>query len=245
MSLHARALAVAALLWLGVCSGAAQPRRVLLYRYNATPVAATTPQQIEFLKRQLVAWGFEVEVSENPADINAARLGTLHAVGFINVCFNPYGPGQTGEVQTAALEAFVAAGGGLFVTHCSSVAFQNASPPNLYADLIGGRSGRDNFDGASSCITTSERHVSTAMLPDAFEYSGNLDNADYLAPDTKVLVRCRWSGGKKLDTAVSWYRTPGKGRVFYTNFAKVDSDYTSELTGARHLVPGLAWAVGR
>ncbi|MEO8313855.1 MAG: ThuA domain-containing protein, partial [Pseudomonadota bacterium] len=177
-------------------------------------------------------------------DINATKLGTFSAVGFINVCFNPYGPGQTGEAQTAALEAFVEAGGGMFVTHCSSVAFQNASPPNPYADLIGGRSGRDNFDGQSSCTTTSERHVSTAMLPASFDYSGNLDNADYLAPDTKVLVRCKWSGGKKLETAVSWYRTPGKGRVFYTNFAKVDSDYMNVTLGADHIVLGLGWVVG-
>jgi type 1 glutamine amidotransferase len=255
MSRRGRVLAAVASSWLAVCSGGAPeaaaggtvsqpPKRVLLYHYNATPVAATTPQQIAFLRNQLTAWGYEVEVSDKPSDINAARLGTLSAVGFINVCFNPYGPGQTGEAQTAMLEAFVEAGGGMFVTHCSSVAFQSASPPNPYADLIGGRSGRDNFDGQSSCTKTAEQHVSTAMLPGGFDYSGNLDNADYLAPDSRVLVRCTWSGGRKLDTAVSWYRTPGKGRVFYTNFAKVDSDYSHATLGAGHIVRGLAWAVG-
>jgi type 1 glutamine amidotransferase len=225
--------------------GSALPKRVLLYHYNAVPVAATTPQQIAFLKNQLTAWGYEVEVSEKPSDINATKLATLSAVGFINVCFNPYGPGQTGEAQTAMLKAFVEAGGGMFVTHCSSVAFQSANPPNPYADLIGGRSGRDNFDGVSSCTTMPEKHVSTATLPVSFDYSGNLDNADYLAPDTKVLVRCKWLGGKKLEMAVSWYRTPGKGRVFYTNFAKVDADYGNATIGAEHIVRGLGWAVGR
>jgi type 1 glutamine amidotransferase len=43
---------------------------------------------------------------------------------------------------------------------------------------------------------------------------------------------------------VSWYRAPGKGRVFYTNFAKVDADYVDATLGAGHIVPGLAWAVG-
>src|SRR5687767_14612454 len=84
--------------------GSALPKRVLLYHYNAVPVAATTPQQIAFLKNQLTAWGYEVEVSEKPSDINATKLCTLSAVGFINVCFNPYGPGQTGEAQTAMLK---------------------------------------------------------------------------------------------------------------------------------------------
>jgi type 1 glutamine amidotransferase len=82
------------------------------------------------------------------------------------------------------------------------------------------------------------------MLPATFVYSGNLDFTDYLAPDSRVLVQCRWSGGKKLETAVSWYRTPGKGRVFYTNFAKVDSDYGNATVGAAHILPGLRWAVG-
>lgn len=247
MKQRGRVLAAFAACWLAVCSAGAPapPRRVLLYHYNSTPVAATTPQQIAYLARQLTAWGYEVQVSEDPADINAARLGTLSAIGFINVCFNPYGPGQSGEDRTAALQAFVESGGGMFVTHCSSVAFQNARPPNPYADLIGGRSCRDNFDGHSTCSTTAEPHVSTAMLPGTFDYTGNLDYADYLSPDARVLVRCQWSGGRKLDTAVSWYRTPGKGRVFYTNFAKVDSDYSDATVGAAHILPGLRWAVGR
>jgi type 1 glutamine amidotransferase len=133
----------------------------------------------------------------------------------------------------------------MFVTHCSSVAFQNASPPNPYADLIGGRSGRDNFDGPSSCVTTGLPHASTAMLPVSFDYTGNLDNADYVAADARVLVRCQWSGGRKLDTAVSWYRTPGKGRVFYTNFAKTDADYSDATVGDAHIMPGLRWTLGR
>jgi len=63
--------------------------------------------------------------------------------------------------------------------------------------------------------------------------------------DAKVLVKCQWSSGDKKDVAVSWYRTPGKGRVFYTNFAKIDADLSSETLGKGHILRGLSWVLGR
>ncbi|MEP7051129.1 MAG: ThuA domain-containing protein [Pseudomonadota bacterium] len=226
-------------------SGGALPKRVLLYDFNSTPTISTTPQQITFLKNQLQTWGYESVESKQPSDISSANLATFGAVAMINTCFEPFGTGQTGAAQTAALKAFVEAGGGLFGTHCASVTFQSAQPPNPYNDLLGGRAGKDNFDGKSACVTTSEAHVSTAMLPATFDFTGNIDNEDYVATDTKVLVKCTWSGGLKKETAVSWYRTPGKGRVFYTNFSKVDSDLSDPTLGAKHILPALSWVIGR
>ncbi|MEO7037160.1 MAG: ThuA domain-containing protein [Polyangiaceae bacterium] len=226
-------------------SGPSLPKRVLLYDFNSTPTVPTTPQQLTYLKSQLTTWGYESVVSALPSDISTANLATFGAVAMINTCFEPFGTGQTGEAQTAALKAFVEAGGGLFGTHCASVTFQSAQPPNPYNDLLGGRGGKDNFDGKSSCVTTAEAHVSTAMLPATFDFTGNMDNEDYVATDTKVLVKCTWSGGLKKETAVSWYRTPGKGRVFYTNFGKVDSDLSDPTIGQKHILLGLSWVIGR
>jgi type 1 glutamine amidotransferase len=225
--------------------GSTLPKRVLLYDYNATPTIPTTPAQLTYLKNQLQTWGYDSVVSAQPSDISAANLATFGAVAMINTCFEPFGTGQMGTAQTTALKAFVEAGGGLFGTHCASVTFQSANPPNPYNDLLGGRAGKDNFDGKSACVTTAEAHVSTAMLPATFDFTGNIDNEDYIATDTKVLVKCTWSGGLKKETAVSWYRTPGKGRVFYTNFSKVDSDLSDPTLGAKHILLGLSWVIGR
>jgi hypothetical protein len=41
------------------------------------------------------------------------------------------------------------------------------------------------------------------------------------------------------------YRTPGKGRVFYTNFARLADDLASETLGDHHLWLGLGWVLGR
>jgi hypothetical protein len=219
------------------------PKRVLLYHFS-TLVINSVPAQLTLLETQLETWGYEVEQSEDPADLNATNLARFGGVGMINTCFEPFGAGQSGEAQTAALEAFVANGGGLFGTHCATVTFQSAEPPHAYNGVIGGRGGHGFFEGLSACRTT-EQHVTSAMLPATFDYTGNLDNADYLAPDTKVLVMCKWSGGEMKDTAVSWYRTPGKGRVFYTNFAKEDKDLSDATLGAKHILLGLGWVLGR
>jgi type 1 glutamine amidotransferase len=226
-------------------SGSTLPKRVLLYDFNSTPTIPTTPQQLTFLKNQLQMWGYESVVSEQPSDISTANLAQFGAVAMINTCFEPFGKNQTGDAQTAALKTFVEGGGGLFGTHCTSVTFQSAQPPNPFNDVLGGRAGKDNFDGKSACVTTAEAHVSTAMLPATFDFTGNIDNEDYIAADTKVLVKCTWSGGLKKETAVSWSRTPGKGRVFYTNFAKVDSDLSDATLGAKHILLGLSWVIGR
>jgi type 1 glutamine amidotransferase len=228
-------------------SGSTLPKRVLLYHFS-TYAIPSVPAQITLLKTQLTTWGYEVEDSVKPEDLSATNLARFGGVGMINTCFFPFGDGKMGETETAALKAFVAAGGGLFGTHCASVTFQSANPPHAYNALIGGRGGKDNFDGKSACTTTAEAHVSTAMLPATFEYTGNLDNADYVAPDSKVLVKCKWSGGTMKEHAVSWYRagdTVGKGRVFFTNFAKVDGDISDATIGQKHILAGLGWTLGR
>jgi len=229
----------------GGTGGAANtlPKRVLLYHFS-TLVIASVPAQLTLLKSQLMTWGYEVEDSVKPEDISTTNLARFGGVGMINTCFEPFGTGKTGETQTAALKAFVEAGGGLFGTHCASVTFQTASPPNPYNALIGGRGGGGSFEQKSACRTL-EQHPTTAMLAATFDYTGNLDNADYVADDSKVLVKCKWSGGDMKDVAVSWYRTPGLGRVFYTNFAKEDADLKDATLGQKHILLGLGWTLGR
>lgn len=220
------------------------PKRVLLYYFSTLDIASISAQ-ITTLKTQLEAWDYEVEDSEDPADINAQNLATFGAVGMINTCFEPFGMGKSGDAEAAALKTFVESGGGLFSTHCGSVTFATANPPHAYNQLLGGRGGDGFFNGLSNCKTTSEQHPSTMMLPATFDYTGDIDNADYVAPDTKVLVTCKWTGGAQKDHAVSWYRTAGKGRVFHTTFAKEDKDLKDATIGAKHIMVGLGWVLGR
>jgi hypothetical protein len=219
------------------------PKRMLLYHFSTLGIDSID-QQLELLETQLTGWGFEVVVSEDPGDITAANLATFGGVGMINTCFEPFGAGQSGEAEAAALKTFVENGGGLFGTHCATVTFRDVTPTHPYNELIGGLSSDGtNSEATSACRKTTELHVSTDMLPATFDYTGNLDNANYVATDSKVLVMCKWSNNGMKDTAVTWYRTPGLGRVFYTNFAKEDVDLEDATIGQKHILLGLRWTL--
>jgi type 1 glutamine amidotransferase len=219
-----------------------RPPRVLLYFFSTLDIASV-PAQLAFLEQKLESWDYEVVQSEDPAIFTDSNLAEYAAVGMINTCFYPFGANNTtGEPQSQALQRFLQEGGGLFGTHCADVTFQSADPPALYNRLIGGRASSQNFQGTSECQKQGD-HPTIAELPATFSYTGNLDNTNFIAEDSTILVRCRWANG--TDVAVSWLRSEGSGRVFFTNFAKEDVDLKDATLGEQHILPGLAWVLGR
>lgn len=224
--------------------GGARPNKVLLYSFSTLTID-TVPAQLTIFKQKLEGWQFQVDQSKDPAVFTDANLAKYAAVGMINTCFYPFGANQPGTTEAQALQRFVKAGGGLFGTHCADVTFQSANPVHLYNQLLGGRANSDNYTGNHACRRVVTDHATTTGLPDTFTYNGNLDNAAYLAPDTTVLVKCKFGGGTQADTAVSWIRTEGSGRVFFTSFGKVDADLTNATIGNAHIIAGLGWVLGR
>ena len=219
------------------------PKRVLLYHFS-TLVIASVPAQLTFLKGQLTEWGYESDDTVDPTKLSDDNLVNYAAVAMINTCFEPFGAGKPDKPQSEALQRYLQKGGGLFGTHCAAVTFQSATPPALYNQVIGGRGGSNNFMGASTCTKAAD-HPSTAMLPATLPYNGNLDEADFVAADSTVLVKCKWSGNGNREVATSWFRMEGPGRVFYTNFAKEDVDLKDATLGVQHIIPGLSWVLNR
>jgi type 1 glutamine amidotransferase len=217
--------------------------RVLLYSFGTLDIPSL-PAQLATFRRKLESWQFQVDDSKDPTVFTDAGLARYAAVGMINTCFYPFGANNAGAAESQALQRFLQRGGGLFGTHCADVTFQSVNPPPLYNQLIGGRANSDNYTGNHACRTVAD-HPTVAALPATFTYSGNLDNAGFVAPDTVVLVRCKFGGGSGADTAVSWVRNEGTGRVFFTNFAKVDTDLGNATIGEPHILKGLAWVLGR
>lgn len=226
----------------GTADGGTRPARVLLYSFSTLNIASV-PAQLAYLKQKLESWQYQVDESKDPAVFTDTNLARYAAVGMINTCFWPFGMNNNGMAESQALQRFMQQGGGLFGTHCADVTFQSVNPPPLYNQLIGGRANSEYTEGTSACRKMGD-HPTISGLPDTFSYTGNLDNAAFLAADTTVLVRCRWPNDK--DVAVSWVRTEGgRGRVFFTSFAKEDKDLKDATLGDKHIIPGLAWVLGR
>jgi hypothetical protein len=225
----------------GEAGASSLPARVLLYHFSTLDIPSV-PAQLSFLESTLTGWHFESDESVDPTLLTDQNLERYAAVAMINTCFEPFGKGQPDRPQSEVLQRFLQRGGGLFGTHCASVTFQSANPPVLYNQLLGGRGGNGFFEGMNACRTVAQ-HPATAKLSPTFAFDGNLDNTDFLAPDTVVLVKCQWQTQNTQDVAVSWYRNEGAGRVFYTDFAKVDTDLKDPVLGATHILPGLAWVL--
>jgi len=223
--------------------GPALPARVLLYHFS-TLVIDSVPAQLTFFENLLAGWGYASDDSVDPARFTDEGLAAYGAVAMINTCFSPFGDGKDGAKESAALQRFVARGGGLFGTHCAAVTFQSTTPAPPYNQLFGGQEGNGFFDGTSSCRKLGT-HPTTDGLPATFDFPGNLDNNQFLSPSSTITVRCKWGAAEMRDVAVSWVRAEGQGRVFYTNFGKVVGDLTDPVLGAKHIVPGLAWVLRR
>jgi type 1 glutamine amidotransferase len=220
-----------------------RPARVLLYSFSTLDIPSV-PAQLTILKQKLEGWQYQVDQSKDPAAFTDASLAKYAAVGMINTCFYPFGANKSGGPESQALQKFLQQGGGLFGTHCADVTFQSVTPPPLYNQLIGGRASSQNFDGTSDCQKVGE-HPTVAGLSATFKYTGNLDATDFIATDATVLVKCTWGNASKTEVAVSWLRSEGTGRVFYSNFGKVDADLSSSTIGDNHLMAGLSWVLGR
>ena len=227
----------------GMSDGSVRPARVLLYSFSTLDIPSV-PAQLAIFKQKLEGWQYQVDQSKDPAVFTDTNLARYAAVGMINTCFFPFGANNAGTAESQALQRFVQAGGGLFGTHCADVTFQSVNPPPLYNQLIGGRANSDNYTGDNACRKLGD-HPTIAALPGTFTYNGNLDNAAFVATDSVVLVKCKFGGGSSADTAVSWVRNEGAGRVFFTSFGKVDKDLTDATIGDKHIVAGLGWVLGR
>src|SRR5579863_4860884 len=118
----------------GADAAPALPARVLLYHFS-TLVIDTVPQQLTFFEQLLASWGYASDDSVDPGKFTDDGLAAYGAVAMINTCFFPFGAGKDGAPESAALQRFVARGGGLFGTHCAAVTFQSVSPPPLYNQL--------------------------------------------------------------------------------------------------------------
>jgi type 1 glutamine amidotransferase len=182
---------------------------------------------------------------ENCGRINQNTLKNFDVVLFFTTG-NP-----VNKQELADLKEWVQAGGALAGTHCATDTLYGES---VYGDLIGAY-----FKGHPAGLQKIKVKVEDPKHPAAAGFTDGMDYQDEMyvfrdAPYSREKLHIIFSidpssfDPKQLargdkDYAISWCRTEGKGKVFYTSFGH-DPKVWKDERFQKHLFGGLKWATG-
>jgi type 1 glutamine amidotransferase len=202
---------------------------------------ASIERAAESTRQALTAAGWRVTVGSDPAVFAPAGLTRFAGVVLISTTGKPLG--DPGQVETAALEAWVRAGGGLAALHAASSTQYEPTLP--YIRLIGGKF--INHPGGvrpANCHPEGD-HPAVARLPSPFPVRDEIYRFEQLRSDNTVILRCdELDGPGRLP--IAWHRREGSGRLFYSALGHAAEDFAPEAPVFRdHLLPGILWALGR
>jgi type 1 glutamine amidotransferase len=215
-------------------AGAPGNNKILIYskttgfRHDSIPAAAMA------ITKAASAFGLVCEQSEDPAKFAAAQLSQYAAVVLLATTGEPFGSPGTTQVQT--LIEYVRAGHGLVgIEDCNNAYNANAS----YISLIGGEfTGHPPF-GMDTCYSDGT-HPTVAKLPPVLLVTDEIYQFTMQNPANQVVLRC---GSDKRP--ISWVRSEGAGRVFYTALGHANASWTMPPLVDGHVIPGLLWSLGR
>jgi type 1 glutamine amidotransferase len=153
--------------------------------------------------------------------------------------------------ELADLRAWVQAGGALAGTHCATDTLYGES---VYGDLIGAYF-RGHPPGLQKIKVKVEdpKHPAAAGFTNGMEYQDEMyvfKDAPYSREKLHIILSIDPASfdPKNLtrsdkDYAISWCKTEGKGKVFYTSFGH-DPKVWKDERFQKHLLNGLKWATG-
>lgn len=154
------------------------------------------------LAKPMLERGIEIRYSQETSEL--AQLDS----GSTSVAILYKDDGELSPEEEKGLLRFVESGGGLIAIHCASHAFRN-SPQ--FGALVGGRF-LSHGHGEFAVKVIDAQHEITRGL-DAFNATDEMYVHNELNRDNRVLMVRDEAGGYEPYT---WWRTQGKGRVFYT-----------------------------
>jgi type 1 glutamine amidotransferase len=208
----------------------AGPRRVEVLFLGDTSADHNSGRVASILKAALAQYGFNFSFTTDLADLNTATLSQYDALMM-------YATHATiSPEQEAALLAFVAGGKGFLPLHTASSSFQNSA---AFIALVGAGSPRHGA-GAFTTAIKNGLHPVMAGLP-AFDVQdeASIHTGDGPGDRTVLMERVDAKGRVPL----TWVRTQGSGRVFYTSHGH-DERVWGDPRFHTLIKNALTWAVG-
>lgn len=226
--------------------GAGMPNtsmRVLLYTYRTGYRHTSAVPASMVIRDKLTALGYMVQIED--ADNNLFTDENLAKFRLVVMVQSSGSPVGTGTAELDALAKFVRNGGALAGFHAASdVGYPMTHP---YVALIGGKFiGHPGGTRTATCMPVAgATHPAIAKITAPFMHTDEIYTYSGLNPANQVILRCsNFAGGDPVP--ITWHRTEGAGRVFYTGLGHVDGLWTANSTFVNdHFMPGVLWAIGR
>jgi uncharacterized protein len=230
------------------------PSKVLIYGVATVFDHASIPAAATAIAQAAVGAGLSADIAPAgittknnsvpiPGDFSPQALSAYGAVVLLASSGEPLGTPGTSQIQ--ALIDFVNAGGGLVAIEDANHAYDDSTPDpsTAFVSLIGGDFNGHTGYGPGTCQPVGMQQ-SNAMLPATFAIVDEVYYFKLLGKDVQVVLNCENPGA--APRPVSWVRTQGAGRVFYTGLGHdVHSWMSGDPLVPQHILPALLWTMKR
>jgi len=216
--------------------------RVLVFSRTAAFRHQSIPAGIEAVRVLGQRHGFAVEATEDPAIFTDAGLAQFQTVVFMSTTGD-----VLDDVQQAAFERFIRAGGGYVGVHAAS---DTEYDWEWYGRLVGAYFRRHPPGTPEATVRiVNANHLSTRCVPtDWTRVDEWYDFRTQPAPGINILANLDESTyqGGQMGAAhpIAWYHEFDGGRAWYTGMGHTNATF-SEPAFLDHLAGGILWAVGR
>ena len=229
-------LAVAACTSSGPVPSTPTQAHLLLFTKAAGFVHASIPTAIAAIQRSGAAQ-LIVDVTDDGRDLTTDNLKRYKAVVFLLTSGD-----VLDDAQQRAFEQFVAGGGGFAGVH-SATDTEYGWP--WYHETLGATFKSHPKIQRAAVVVNDKAHPSTAGIPEMWVRTDEWYNfrdlkRDLIHPLLSVSEETYTGGTMAGDHPISWCRTLGPSRVWYTAMGHDASSYSDELF-LTHVLGGIRW----
>jgi len=214
--------------------------RVLVFSKTAGFRHSSIPPGITAIRQLGAQNGFSVTATEDAGQFTTANLAQYQAVVWLST---------TGDVlnaaQQTAFEAYINGGGGFAGVHAAA---DTEYDWPWYENLVGAYFHSHPATQTATVRVQDRGNASTAHLPPAWsrydEWYNYRTNPRAGAKVLATLDESSYSGGNMgADHPITWCKTVGSGRAWYTGLGHTDESY-AEANFTRMLLGGIQIAAG-
>ena len=204
------------------------------------------PAGVAAIRKLGAEHGFEVVVSDDPAQFTDANLGTFEVVVFNNTNSTPAKGALLDADQRAAFQRYIRSGGGFAGIHSASGTERDWE---WYGQLVGAFFKVHPKIQELEVDVEDRVHPSTKGLPRS--WTRTEEPYDFLVnPRGRVHVLATFDPasyeGHTMgdDHPISWCHNFDGGRSWYTGMGHASSAFSDEPLFVQHLLGGIQWAAG-